>query len=357
MATLRAISGTGGKGPACFLAEQSGLRLMLDMGYGPQPGRWPDLRDVGRIDAVLLSHGHGDHAGGLALLAQVGSPPVYATGTVARMLPAGLEIRPLPLQGHTEVLGVPVSTGRSGHAPGGVWLHLGLGEGVLYMGDYSPESSLYDFDPPPAAPTVILDASYGDYGATLADCQSRLASLLDADLLLPVPEGGRGPDIALHLSRTRQNLPHIDDEMRGALQRLSSADRDCLRPGTAAELARLAAEAPPIRGPRGVMLASRADGTAGEAGRLIEEWERQAEPAIVFTGYLPPGTPAERLTRTGRARYIRWNVHPRLDDNAALARRVRARAVLPAFGDACHLPAWQAAFSPARVTLGETLVL
>ena len=32
----------------------------------------------------------------------------------------------------TEVLGVRVRTGRNGHAPGGVWLHLDIGGGLLY---------------------------------------------------------------------------------------------------------------------------------------------------------------------------------------------------------------------------------
>jgi hypothetical protein len=123
------------------------------------------------------------------------------------------------------------------------------------------------------------------------------------------------------------------------------------------ELARLAGGAAPIDGPRDVMLASRADGTGGEAARLIAQWESEPAPAILFTGYLPPGTPAERLTRSGRARYLRWNVHPRLADNAALVRSTGARLVLPAFGEAKHLPAWQEAFAPARVALSAALML
>jgi hypothetical protein len=99
------------------------------------------------------------------------------------------------------------------------------------------------------------------------------------------------------------------------------------------------------------MLAAIADATSGEAARLVKQWENESAPAIVFTGYLPPGTPAERLTKSGRARYVRWNVHPRLADNAALARATGARTVLPAFGEARHLDAWQAAFAPSRVAL------
>lgn len=331
---------------------------MLDLGYGPQPGLWPNVDSTGNIDALLLSHGHRDHAGGLSLLPKIGNPPVYATAIVARQLPAGIAAQPLPLHGSTEVLGVRVRSGRSGHAPGGIWMHLAIGNGVLYMGDYSLESIVYAFDPPPPAATLILDASYGDYSTALAECQRHFEPLFDAGrVLLPVPEGGRGPEIALHLLRQGRALPRIDDAMRSALLRLTDADRASLRAGAAAELAQLATAAKTIDGPCGVMLASRADATAGEAARLIEQWEHQPDPAIVFTGYLPPGTPAERLTNSGRARYLRWNVHPRLSDNAALVRTVGARTVLPAFGDAKYLQAWRQAFAPAQVAIAETVAL
>src|SRR6185503_2386830 len=114
--TLRIISGVGAKGPACFLLEAQGKRLMLDLGYGPQPGLWPNVDDVGRVDALLLSHSHKDHIGGLS---------------------------PLPIQGRGEVLGIPVDTGRNGHAPGGIWMRFHGGTGLLYTGDYSTESALY----------------------------------------------------------------------------------------------------------------------------------------------------------------------------------------------------------------------
>src|ERR1700761_8500936 len=115
---LRLISGVGAKGPACFLLELAGRRLLLDLGEGPPPGAIPDVEAIGRVDAVLLSHGHRDHVGALSLLPRLGGPPVYATDGVAHGLAKPISVRPLAIGGETDVLGIPVLTGRNGHAPG-----------------------------------------------------------------------------------------------------------------------------------------------------------------------------------------------------------------------------------------------
>src|SRR6185503_21007012 len=101
---LTAISGVGAKGPACFLVETGRARLMLDLGYGPAPGQWPDVSGAGRVDALLLSHGHRDHAGALKLAPQIGNPPLHASRSVLARL--GHEGTALPLNGETEVCGV-----------------------------------------------------------------------------------------------------------------------------------------------------------------------------------------------------------------------------------------------------------
>jgi hypothetical protein len=355
VAKLTAISGVGAKGPACFLLETGGARLLLDLGYGPQPGLWPDVSAVGRVDALLLSHSHRDHGGALKLAPQVGDPPLYASAAVLARL--GREGTALPLQGAATVCGVPVRTGRDGHAPGGIWMHFGVGDGVLYTGDYSVESPLYAFDEPPKAGTLLMDASYGDYADSLADCAGRLAPFFEqGSALLPVPADGRGPELAFHLASSRGTLPCLGPDVRASLERLAGPDRDCLHPGLAGELARIARDAPPIAGPQGILITSPANAGEGESAQLVSQWESESAPAIVFTGYFPPSSPAARLVDSGRARTVRWNVHPRLADNAALVRSTGAKVVVPAFGDARHLAAWRAAFAPARVVLDRELL-
>jgi len=251
-----------------------------------------------------------------------------------------------------------VRTGRNGHAPGGVWMNLDIGAGLIYMGDHCMESPLYAFDTPPCAGTLVLDGSYGAYTDSLDDCLIRFGPVIErGNALFPVPVTGRGPEMAHHLACSRGIVPHIGDDLRSSLARMAAGDSGSLRPGMAGELARIARGAPPIEQPRGLMLVGPGDAAGGAAGDLVGRWKREPQPEIVFTGYLAPGTPAQQLTESGRARYLRWNAHPRLSDNAALVRVVKARTVMPAFGEARHLDAWRAAFSPARVVITDSVEL
>jgi Cft2 family RNA processing exonuclease len=213
-ARLIAVSGLGPKEPAAFVVEADGQRLLLDCGEGPQPGRLPDFDAIGRIDAIILSHGHNDHAGALRLRDRIGSPPVYATAPVITRLPAGVGAHPIPIRGRANVRDIAIETGPNGHAPGGVWLRLAVGAGLLYMGDHSIESALYGFDQPPATATIVFDASYGDAEETQARQRAGLADMAEsATMLLPVPADGRAPEIAMFLQQAGFDVA-IDAQVR-----------------------------------------------------------------------------------------------------------------------------------------------
>jgi Cft2 family RNA processing exonuclease len=357
-ATLRLISGVGAKGPACFLIEMAGKRIMLDLGEGPPPGALPAIEGLGRIDALVLSHGHVDHVGGLSLLQRLGNPPVYATAIVARGLPQNVDARQLPLCGTADVLGIAVTTGRNGHAPGGVWLHFAVSGGLLYTGDWSAESILYPYDPPAEPASVaLIDCSYGTYEKTLGECWSAIASYVDrGPLLLPAPANGRGPELALEILRYGRTDIFLDDATNRALRQLVS-DGTSLRADADDDIKALIASAQPIAEPRGIMIAASADGTSGVTKQLLGQWGDAKEPAIVFTGYRAPGTPADRLIKNGRAQFLRWNVHPRLSDVVALTRAVAPRTIIPAFCDRSQLAGLAEALAPAQVTMDTVVSL
>lgn len=361
-ASVRAISGVGGKGPACFLVEAGGTRLLLDCGAGPDEGMRPDLSGLGPVDAILLSHAHPDHVDALPEAAErFGPVPVYATPPVLEALPEGApaDRRPLGLGRNRLPDGLAVTCGRSGHAPGGVWLHLAVGGGLFYAGDMAFDSVVFavDAEPPPAR-VAILDASYGDDDTPHEDRIAAFAPVFAAKRsLLLAPAGGRGPEIAMAAAAANGRKPAVCDANRAMIDRLI-ADPGWLRPGAATMLDSLRSRIEPIGSveppPERPIIAAKPNATGGAAKPLLEGWGSEDGP-VVATGYLAAGTPARRAVEAGRAISLRWPVHPRLSQNAALAKVLGAEVVVPAFGDAKHRSAWAKAFAPARIVLDETV--
>ena len=188
---------------------------------------------------------------------------------------------------------------------------------------------LYAYDPPAkTAAIALIDCSYGNYEKPLGECWSALEPFAErGPLLLPVPANGRGPEIALEFLRYGRTDIYVDDAMDRALRQLCTAPTTSFgaRRKSSDDMKALAVTAKPIETARGMMLAASADGTSGATKQLLEQWAHNAEPAIVFTGYRAPDTPADRLIKSGRAQFLRWNVHPRFSDVVALVRHIRRR--------------------------------
>lgn len=338
MIGVRAISGLGGKAPACFLVETGTARFILDLGEGPGASQFPDLSGIGPVDAILVSHGHADHIGGLHLAGELGNPPIYATAMTRAFAghPRLQAAQTLPLQGTLEIAGTMIETGRAGHAAGGVWMRIGGPGGLLYTGDLCRESLLYPIDPPLPARTLIVDASYGRYDEDIAPAfDSLTVTARNGPLLLPLPPTGRGVEIAVLLHEA--GLPvSICDQHRHVAGLMVQSDAGTLVPGGRERLGAMLSAAASLEATSAassVMIAANGGATGGVSKALMERFLSEPEVQILFTGHIEEGTPASALIEKGRASFLRWNVHPRFRDLSWLHGIVRPQTTLYAFCD------------------------
>lgn len=105
--------GSGSKGNGT-LVEAGGVRVLIDCGFGLKDAQARLARlglDAAELDAVLVTHEHSDHAGGVARLARRFNLPVYGThGTVRRMKnPENLRIRSFDADACFEIGGLRVT--------------------------------------------------------------------------------------------------------------------------------------------------------------------------------------------------------------------------------------------------------
>ncbi|MGB9096090.1 MBL fold metallo-hydrolase [Erwinia sp.] len=331
MASVTVISGVGDKLPAAFLVENHGYRLLLDLGEGPQSGVRPDIAAIGRVDAICLTHSHGDHIGSLQAREEMGNPPVYATKQTWQHIPeAWVNVRDryvLPLKGHVSVGPLPLLCGRSGHAPGAVWFHLPDSGGLTYMGDWSRESLLLPFDPPPAADLLITDASYGDRTEPLSEQIEQIASAVKGGAVLPVPVNGKGPEMALRLMARGIKVLLCPEIRKEVASLLSEPNSICSR--LQLQLLEVLHHQPeqPDYTQGQVIIATDAIADSGLAAQL----SRRTGFRFIFSSHMAAGTRAREMLEAGQARSIPWNVHPPLNDQLELIRSTRARQVIAAF--------------------------
>ena len=337
---LLIAGGVGEHGRSCFLVQGGTVRFLVDCGQMADTPEDPYPRltaaQIGRLDAVFLTHSHADHTGALPWLYGNGfRGPVIAAAETLRQLPfpvrEGRALQALCPNGAGQLPGLSIQWGRSGHCAGSVWYHFTERDrSVFFSGDYSEDTLVYACDPirDRRADLAVLDCAYGrdetPYDAACDRLVRETGALLSAHglLLFPVPRYGRGLELLKLFSDRLRGVPYSADAL--FLQNLAdqAAGGPWYRP------TKIDAPVRPYDGQtQGIVFVSDPQ-LRSEAARAIAERVLSRGGAAVMTGTLEAGSYSEALSQQGRMTLLRYPVHldhaqfQRLADRNAFARVV-----------------------------------
>ncbi|GGH16288.1 MBL fold metallo-hydrolase [Alsobacter metallidurans] len=339
---LHLHGGFGEKGRTSVGVESDGLSLIFDVGINTsdrQHAYYPAIspEQLARAHAILITHAHEDHVGGLGWCVEQGFGgrvlmtaetradmdaclAEYATPQ-ERSAAATLDIEEFRPGATLDFGALRVETGRSGHAVGGVWMRASnrAGTSALYCGDVVPHSPVLAMDTPPPSEVVLFDASYGDDPVLLAERLRDIGMWVGSRVgpsLLPTPLIGRsleliaalGPNLAIHrgmrasiLQQVSQRMwlqPGMSDQLQATLSRIEDWT-----------------EGEPF--PAKPLLVDDGMGLSGPSRDAIERAVRDGVP-ILLTGHLPAGSPAEGALKRRQADWIRLPTHPTWAETTAL---------------------------------------
>lgn len=248
------IAGGGGIGSSAYVLEYGGSRILLDCGIGGA-GMHHSLPE--RLDAVILTHAHGDHMGGLPeLLRRQPDLRVYCSKSTKLLatyqanaadeyIPGDRILVRDPGETYRVLDGaVDLTLHRVAHILGSCAVRLRFADDrvVVYSGDLGGGGlrTLRPAEPLPlsAANAVLLEATLGDRGPIRASHETtlvrELAAVVDGGgcAVLPAASVGRAQELAALLAEqiAAGKLPDAPVLMtplaRRVLDRYRAGDRD-----------------------------------------------------------------------------------------------------------------------------------
>lgn len=254
--TLDFLGGADEIGASSALVSAGGTNVLVDCGVRFRAGRaLPDLAALTgrRLDAILVTHAHSDHTGGLPVAHEAfpatpiflspptldlvrilqrdalklmadgwereGEIPLYTPEAVESMLHV---VRAVKFGESFAVGAIEVTLFPASHILGAAMIHLSTPAGsVLFTGDYSVEAqrTVPALDPPPLpADVVVTESTYGnrlhaDRKAAERRLVSRVREVLDGGgrVLIPAFAIGRAQEVLLILRAAfeRGELPDV----------------------------------------------------------------------------------------------------------------------------------------------------
>jgi metallo-beta-lactamase family protein len=248
------IAGGGGIGSSAYVLEFGGARILLDCGIGGA-GMYSALPE--RLDAVVLTHAHGDHMGGLPELLRRQSDlrvycskstkllATYQANAADEYIPGDRLLVRDPGETYRILDGaVDLTLHRVAHILGSCAVRLRFADDrvVVYSGDLGGTGlrTLRPADPLPlaGANAVLLESTLGDRGPIRASHEAtlirELAGVVDGDgcAVLPAASVGRAQELAALLAEQMAagKLPDAPVLMtplaRRVLDRYRAGDRD-----------------------------------------------------------------------------------------------------------------------------------
>ena len=119
-------------GHSTFVVEHAGTRVLIDPWVQGNPACPDDLKDVGDLDAMLITHGHFDHIGDAVEIAKSASPQVVCIAETGAWLGSkGVEnVIDMNKGGTVEVAGIRVHMVHAVHSCG-----ITDGDQIVYGGE------------------------------------------------------------------------------------------------------------------------------------------------------------------------------------------------------------------------------
>ncbi|MGL5446946.1 MAG: MBL fold metallo-hydrolase [Rhabdaerophilum sp.] len=348
---MRAVAygGFGEKGRTAIALESGGEKLLLDCGVNTsdranfypaiEPEDWQSIR------ALIITHAHEDHIAAFGwCIAQGFRGQVLMTSetreeadaiwhsyakseelSLAKRYPVQL----IPARGSFNCGPFEVTTGRSGHIVGGVWVHVQhAGRSALYCGDVVPRSPVFPMDPLPPCDLLMIDASYGLDDEPAMDRQRSILEFLalHPGTVLPSPLIGRSLEILALVPQPLALAPGMRAALNRQMQDLSWISAD-IHPLLTQRFAAARDWEPDESWPEAPILCHDGMGLSGPSKEILARAEREGR-SILFTGHVPDGSPGARLLEANRAQWRRFPTHPTLSENIALVSACRPRMVL-----------------------------